>query len=209
MSRQQKESGTLLLDIGAGTTNLVVLEEGEVQHVAVLPIGGIHITNDLAIGLKTDLDVAEAVKLAHGGLGKHAKTGPVSVLVNKSRYEFDGEEVEMIIEARVEELLEYADKELKKIQRSRKLPGGVVLVGGTAKLLGLPEYTKEKLALATRVGKLQSLAGLMDTVQDPSYCSAVGLMLLDMLLAPTDHASIGSPNQRAAGLIDNILKRFR
>jgi cell division protein FtsA len=209
LTRQQKESGTMLLDIGAGTTNLVVLEEGEVQHVAVLPIGGIHITNDLAIGLKTDLDVAEAVKLSHGGLGSHAKTGPVSVLVNKTRHEFDGEEVEMIIEARVEELLEYADKELKKIQRSRKLPGGVVLVGGTAKLLGLPEYAKEKLALATRVGKLQSMAGLMDTVQDPAYSSAVGLMLLDMLLAPTDNAPAGTPNQRAAGLISNLLKRFK
>jgi cell division protein FtsA len=63
LTRQQKEAGTLLVDIGAGTTNVVVIEDGEVQHVAVLPIGGVHITNDLAIGLKTDLDVAEQVKI--------------------------------------------------------------------------------------------------------------------------------------------------
>lgn len=210
LSRQQKESGTVLIDIGSGTTNLVVLEEGEVQHIAVLPIGGINITNDLAIGLKTDLDVAELVKIQHGGLGSRSKTGSVSVIVNKNRHEFDGELVHMIIEARVEELLEYVDKELKKIQRSRKLPGGVVIVGGSAKLPGIAEFTKDKLELAARIGKLQPLAGLMDTVQDPSYYSVVGLMLLDMLLSsgqPEDDR--GRPNQSVSGLIEGIVSRFK
>src|SRR6201988_2898515 len=68
LTRQQREAGTALIDIGAGTTNLIVFEDGEVQYIAVLPIGGQHITNDLAIGLKTDLDVAEAVKLEHADL---------------------------------------------------------------------------------------------------------------------------------------------
>lgn len=209
LTAQQKESGTVLLDIGAGTTNLVVLEEGEVQHVAIIPIGGIHITNDLAIGLKTDLDIAEAVKLQHGGLGKYAKTGPLSIVINKTRHEFDADDILMIIEARVEELFEYVDKELKKIQKSRKLPGGVVLVGGTAGLPGLAEYAKERLELAARVGKLQPLAGLMDTVQDPSYASVVGLMLLDMLLGPlpSNHDNPGKSNM--TGIIDGFIRRFK
>lgn len=205
LTRQQKEAGTLLLDIGAGTTNMVVLEEGEVQHVAVLPIGGTHITNDLAIGLKTDLDIAEQIKVNHGGLAKYSKTGPISVVVNKVRHEFDGEEVLMIIEARVEELLEYVDKELKKIQRSRKLPGGVVLVGGGSKLAGLSEFAKEKLELATRPGRLQPLAGLMDTVQDPSYSSAVGLMLLDMLLTPDGQVQGGDSGPRGASAVSELV----
>ncbi|RTK94466.1 cell division protein FtsA [Candidatus Saccharibacteria bacterium] len=210
LSRQQKESGTVLLDIGAGTTNMVVLEEGEVQHVAVLPVGGINITNDLAIGLKTDLDVAELVKIQHGGLMKYAKTGPLSVVVNKNRHEFDGADVHMIIEARVEELLEYVDKELKKIQRSRKLPGGVVLVGGTANLPGLADFAKEKLELAARVGKLQPLAGLMDTVQNPEYASATGLMILDMLLGPrvADYED-GKRVTDMANLVNNFMGRFK
>ncbi len=209
LTGQQKESGTVLLDIGAGTTNLVVLEEGEVQHVAILPIGGINITNDLAIGLKTDLDIAEAVKLQHGGLGKHSKTGPLSIVINKTRHEFDAEDIHMIIEARVEELLEYVDKELKKIQKSRKLPGGVVLVGGTANLPGLAEFAKEKLELAARVGKLQPLAGLMDTVQDPSYASVVGLMLLDMLLGPANEVQEGAGRTNMTGIIDGFIQRFK
>ncbi len=211
LSRQQKESGTVLLDIGAGTTNLVVIEDGEVQHIAVIPIGGIHITNDLAIGLKTDLDVAEAVKLHHGGLGKRAKAGKTSVVVSQQRHEFSGEEIHMIVEARVEELFDFVDKELKKIQRSRKLPGGVVLVGGSAKLPGIAEIAKEKLELAARIGKLQPLEGLIDTVQDPAYCTVVGLMLLDMLLMPgaTGLVQRGVPNPGVFGLLDGILRRFK
>lgn len=210
LSRQQKEAGTVLLDIGAGTTNVVVLEDGEVQHIAVIPLGGTHVTNDLAIGLKTDLDVAESVKTEHGGLGKHAKTGKVSVSVSQERYNFDAEELHMIIEARIEELLEYVDKELKKIQRSRKLPGGVVLVGGTAKIPGLAEFTKEKLGLAARVGKLEPLEGLIDTVDDPSYYPAVGLMLLDMLLMPSgSDKSPGMPNQGVFGLVEGLLRRLK
>jgi cell division protein FtsA len=69
LDRKQKEAGTAVLDIGAGTTNLIVIEDGEIQHVAVIPVGGIHITNDIAIGLKTDLDVAEQVKIKHVTLG--------------------------------------------------------------------------------------------------------------------------------------------
>ncbi len=209
LNRQQKESGTVLIDIGAGTTNLIVLEDGEVQHVAVLPLGGLHITNDLAIGLKIDLDVAEAVKLQHGGLNNHKKTNRVWVNVNGQRYDFDATEVHMIIEARVEEMLEYVDKELKKIQRSRKLPGGVVLVGGTAKLPGIDEFTKEKLELAARVGKLQPIGGLVDTVNDLSYSTAVGLMILDMLLLPAGVHTTGSPNKGVFGLVDGLLKRIK
>lgn len=210
LSRQQKEAGTVLLDIGSGTTNLIVLEDGEIQHIAVLPLGGMHITNDLAIGLKTDLDIAEAVKLQHGGLGKHAKSGNVSVLVNQQKHTFDGDDIHMITEARVEELLEYVDKELKKIQRSRKLPGGVVLVGGTAKLPGIAEFTRDKLELAARVGKLEPLEGLIDTVDDPAYYPAVGLMLLDMLLMPSGAQMMaGQPNQGVFGLVDGLLRRFK
>lgn len=211
LNRQQKESGTLLLDIGAGTTNLVVLEDGEVQHVSVLPIGGINITNDLAIGLKTDLDIAESVKIAHAGFGDSMPRGIISINVNGAEHSFDGEDIAMITGARVEELFEYVDKELRKIQRSRKLPGGVVMVGGTAKLPGLAELAKEKLQLSARVGSLQPLGGLIDTVEDPAYATAVGLMMLDMLLLPGvgGPAHSGEPNAGVFGLAESLLKRFR
>ncbi len=209
LTRQQKESGTLLIDIGAGTTNLVVIEDGEVQYVSVLPIGGIHLTNDLAIGLKTDLDVAELVKIQHATLAPGLKGGLIKVAHEGKDYEFVKTDVAMITEARIEELLEYVDKELKKIHRSRKLPGGVVLVGGTSKLPGIADFTKEQLQLAARIGQLQPLGGLVDTVQDLSYTASVGLMLLDMLLLPPNATPDGMPNSGVFGLVDGLMKRFK
>jgi cell division protein FtsA len=209
LNRQQKEAGTLLLDIGAGTTNAVVIEDGEIQHVAVLPIGGMHITNDLAIGLKTDIDIAESVKLLHGSLEGTAE-GSISVNHEDKTYTFDRQEIRMIIEARVDELLDFVDKELKKIGRSRKLPGGVVIVGGTAGLPGLADFTRDKLQLAARIGQLQPLSGLVDTVQNPAYATAVGLMLLDMLLMPSAQTpGFGHMSNRGFSIVDNILRRFR
>jgi cell division protein FtsA len=210
LNRQQKESGTLLLDIGAGTTNMIVIEDGEVQHVAVIPVGGINITNDLAIGLKTDLDIAELVKLNHATLDPKPVKTFVRVEHEGRSHQFDGAEIKMITEARVDELMELIDKELKKIHKSRKLPGGVVLVGGSAKLPGMAEFTKEKLELAARVGRLQPLGGLVDTVQDLSYTSAVGLMMLDMFLTPAvSKTTQGEPNSSVFGAVEGILKKFR
>jgi len=191
---------------------LIVVEDGEVQHVAVLPIGGTHITNDLAIGLKTDLDVAEKVKLEHASLAKVAKA-TANVSIGKQTHSFPMDEVQMIVEARVEELLEYVDKELQRIRRSRKLPGGVIVTGGTAKLPGMAEFARDKLELSARIGKIQNVGGLVDTVEDSAYATVVGLMLLDMLLLPDSPAGGQSATQKASasalGMVEGLMKRFK
>lgn len=207
MTRQQKEAGTALIDIGAGTTNLIVFEDGEPQHVAVLPIGGQHITNDLAIGLKTDLDVAEAVKLQHADLTGSSKKITAMVKSGDKTHNFPIETIELIVESRVEELLEYVDKELIKIKRSRKLPGGIVIVGGSSKLPGLEEFTREKLGLSARLGKLHNVSGLADTVEDASFTVVVGLMQLDMMMPPVNPDS-KSAVQTIRGMLTSVLKRF-
>jgi cell division protein FtsA len=208
LTRQQREAGTALIDIGAGTTNLIVFEDGEVQHVAVLPIGGQHITNDLAIGLKTDLDVAEAVKLQHSDLRRDVKKVNAMVKVGDKAHNFRFEEILMIVEARVDELLEYVDKELQKIKRSRKLPGGIVITGGSAKLPGIDEFSREKLQLPARIGKLSNVSGLVDTVEDQAYTTVVGLMLLDMLLLP-DLPPVHGKSAQARSLLDNLFSRIK
>ncbi len=208
LSRQQKEAGTLVMDIGAGTTNLIVVEDGEIQHVAVIPVGGINLTNDLAIGLKTDLDIAEKVKLKHATLEEKDDSANVDVKVGKQVYSFDADDIAMITEARIEELLELVDKELMKIKRSRKLPGGVVLTGGSASLPGLAEFTREKLQLSARVGKVQNIGGLVDTVEGPAYATVVGLMMLDMLLLPSTVLP-QSGFAQTFNLADKLLKRFK
>src|SRR5665213_708052 len=210
LTRQQREAGTALIDIGAGTTNLIVFEDGEVQYVAVVPIGGQHITNDVAIGLKTALHIAEAVKLQHADLRKDAKKVNAMVKVGDKAHNFQFEEISLIVEARVEELLEYVDKELQKIKRSRKLPGGIVVTGGTSKIPGLDEFARDKLQLPARIGKLHNIGGLVDTVEDQGFTTVVGLMLLDMLLLPS--LSPGSGNkgtQQARAILDGMFRRFK
>lgn len=207
LNRQQKEVGTVVVDIGAGTTNIVVIEDGEIQHVAVLPIGGINVTNDLAIGLQTDLDVAEMVKVRYG---EFIKKQTIKIAAEKEEHIFEVAKIRMIVEARVEELFEYVDKELHKIHRSRKLPGGVVIVGGSAKIPGIAQIAKEKLELAARLGQLRDVSGLSDTVNDPSFYTATGLMILDMLLGGEEKESLDySGGGNPLSMVDSLWRKFK
>lgn len=187
LTDQQMENGVLLIDMGSSTTNVVVFDEGDLIHVAVLPVGGNNITNDLAIGLKVDLDIAEKVKVehavAHSDLrrGKETKVG---VTVDGTKHEFETEEIDMIVDARLEEIFEQITAELKKVGRVAKLPGGVVLVGGGAELRGIADYAKQALSLSARVGKPSGLGGVGEEVANPSYATAVGLMLSDLVTGP-------------------------
>lgn len=207
MTREQKEAGTALVDIGAGTTNIAVLEDGEVQYVGVLPIGGTHLTNDLAIGLRTDLDIAEQVKLKHASLETSDKKS-IKVKLGGEEHSFSGGEIAMITEARMEELFEYVNKELSRIRRSGKLPGGVVLTGGTSKIRGLAGFAREQLNLPARVGGLQLVGGLVESINDPAYFPAVGLALLDMLL-PGDNHRAAAMSDKFMGIFGNLKTRFK
>jgi cell division protein FtsA len=190
----------------------VVIEDGEVEHIAVIPMGGSHITNDLAIGLKTDLDVAELVKIKHASLAKVSK-GETSFVKNGEELRFDRETMKIIVGARVEEILEHVDKELKKIHRSRKLPGGLTLVGGTAKLPGIVDFTKDTLELPARMGTWKHIGRVVDGLDEQIFAPAVGLMLLDMLLGPPQFHHYGETQpgmlQSVNVTVSNILGRFK
>lgn len=182
ISREQRENGVAVLDIGATTSNLIVIEDGDVQQVSVIPIGGTSITNDLAIGLRTDLKVAEAVKKNYKYLAQNSKTRPkhIKVVVNRGEHVFPTKDIELVITARLAELFESADKELAKINRSKKIPGGITLTGGTANLPGIDLIARDELALSARVGTQLNIGGLKEKVARPEYATAAGLMLLDV-----------------------------
>lgn len=183
ISEQQRENGVVLIDIGGTTTNVVVYEEGDLQHVAVLPVGSVDITNDLAIGLKTDLDIAEQVKVEHAVAHPSArkeKKSTVSIKHDKQTYDFETELVDEIVEARLEEIFEKVNHELKTIGRASKLPGGAVITGGGAELKGIAEYAREALQLSARVGKVGEFGGVSEQINSPRAATAVGLMLIDL-----------------------------
>ncbi len=181
LSKRQKELGVLVLDLGGGTAGLTVFEEGYIIHSCVLPVGSSHITNDIAIGLRSDIDLAEKVKLEYGSalLSDINKKDMIDLAKLGSREGGVVPRVQVveIVEARLSEILELANKELKKIDRQGLLPAGVVLLGGGAKVPGLVDLAKETLRLPVQVGFPLELEGIIDEVEDPSFATAIGLIL--------------------------------
>lgn len=199
ISRKQEEAGCILIDLGAESTGFAVFEEGKLITIGSAPIGANHITHDLAICLKTSLDVAENIKINYGS----AVTGEVKRkdIINLSKVD-DSLEGEVsrkylaeIIEARMEEIFDFISVELKKINRFAKLPGGVILVGAGAKLPYVAGFAKNYLRLPAKIGRPVNLEEgdtseeIMEIVDDPAFVSAVGVFLLamDNLSAEVSH----------------------
>jgi cell division protein FtsA len=181
LTKRQKELGVALVDIGGATTGMAVFEEGELLHTTVLPIGGGHITNDVAIGLRTSVDVAEKVKIEYG----FANPAEVNQGEEIDLSKIDPSETETvakkhvseIIEARLAEMFEMVDREFKRLRRSGKLPAGVVLTGAAAKMPGVIDIAKKTLKLPVQVGFPKELPFAVDKIDDPAYATAVGLVL--------------------------------
>ena len=200
LTPQQKEIGAAVIDIGSSTSSLAVFEEGDLIHFAVFPLGSANITNDIAIGLQTEVSIAEDIKKKHGTCmldknGKEVVTGKVKVNSggknpstslrarddrNKVEAEapypvsFTKKQLVDIIEPRVYEILDLMQKELKKVGRQELLPGGIVLTGGGAKLPKIRELAKQQLKLPCEIGAPKGITGL---AQDPSLATVAGLVL--------------------------------
>jgi cell division protein FtsA len=202
LTPQQKELGVALIDFGANTTSLAVFEEGDLIHLAIFPIGSANITNDIAIGLRTDVSIAESIKKQYGSclltkadsLLKHPlvhssdKAGEdtinngkkdqqkskIEILDKSSSISFTKKNLIGIIEPRVSEILELIQKELKKIGKQELLPGGIVLTGGGANLPKIKELTKNALKLPCEIGIPK---GIFNLREDPSLATVAGLAL--------------------------------
>ena len=219
LSESQMESGVAVIDMGGATTSIAVFEEGDLQYVGVVPLGGNNITNDLAIGLKTDPEIAEKVKIAHAVAIPRKEAEGISLKHEKDIVSFSSTEIDEIVEARLEEIFDAINKELKKAGRAGQLPSGVVLVGGTANLKHIAEYAKEKLGLAARIGKASGYGGVAEDVEKPEYAAAVGLMLVDAEsgLSTMHQGQKGKLNnmgasdsiKKAGGAVSKFLGKFK
>lgn len=192
---KQKELGAALVNIGSATTSLAVFEEGELLHTAVIPIGSMHITGDLAIGLRCPFNLAERIKIEFGSASSAKFDEKDEVDISQLAREEDApdearrvsrKEIAMMIEARVEEIFEKVDKELKKIDRSGMLPAGVFLIGGGAKLTDMVETAKRSLRLPASLGVNKNTMTVIDKVNDLAYLNSLGLVLWGYQLMRSD-----------------------
>ena len=183
LSKRQMESGVMLLDFGAATTDFVIYEEGQLVQAGVIPIGSQHITNDIAIGVRTNLELAEILKKECGtALPAEVKA---SEIIRMSEFDPDDREtikrqyLGEIIEARLGELFKRVNDELKALDCNGRLPAGVVLVGNGARLDGLVDYVKEILKLPATLAhpRLELPTKVVDTKDIPDYTTSVGLLL--------------------------------
>jgi cell division protein FtsA len=177
----EKELGVAMVDIGGGTTDIVIFCDGAIVHSAVLPLGGGHVTNDIAVGLRTPLEAAEQIKKKYGCClpdlvgpdetmevpsvgGRDARTLPRRLLVE-------------IVEPRVEELFEHVRTEILRSGYLDSIAAGVVLTGGTTNLDGLADLAESVLDIPARRGAPSGIGGLADVVRAPEYSSGVGLVM--------------------------------
>jgi len=181
LTKRQKELGVVLIELGGGTTGLVVFEESELLHTTILPVGALHVTNDIAIGLRTAVDVAETIKLEYGtalpGAVKKDEEINLSKIDKNEEGRISRHQLAEIIQARLEEIFAMINKELKSVGRDGQLPAGAILTGGGAKMHGLVELAKKELRLPVQIGFPSNTSTIIERVEDPSYATAVGLVL--------------------------------
>lgn len=181
LSKRQKELGVLVLDLGGGTTGMAVYEEGKLLYTHILPVGSSHITNDIAIGLRTTIDLAEKIKLEYGlALPSEIKKKEIinlSELYGKEEGMIDRKDLAKIIEARIQEIFDLVNKELRRINKQRLLPAGVVLVGGGSMMPGAVDLAKRELGLPAQLGFPSEVEGIIEKVNDPAFATATGLIL--------------------------------
>lgn len=175
----EKEMGVLVADIGGGTTDLALYKGGTVWHTMVIPIGGHHITNDIAIGLRAPYEVAEKVKIQYGDC-RPADIDPEFLFTVEP---FGGEKIQVgrqdlaqVIEARVEEIFHMILKDIQQSGYDEYLPAGIVLTGGTALLRGITTIAERVLNVPARVATPKNLIGLVDSLHSPAFATSVGLL---------------------------------
>ncbi|MCK6549330.1 cell division protein FtsA [Myxococcota bacterium] len=196
LTEDEKDLGVCLIDIGGGTTDLAIFSDGAIVHTSVLPLGGNHLTTDIALGIRTPQEEAELIKQKYGcALVEQVDNGEMievpSVGGRKPRA-LSRQILCEIIEARVEEIFQLVREEIRNTAYEDLLASGVVLTGGSSQLPGIADIAEDVLGLPIRVGYPKKIGGLVDVVRSPSHSTGVGLvqygakrLIREPVVAPT------------------------
>jgi len=208
LTQDEKDLGVAMIDIGGGTTDLAIFVDGAVKHTAVLSVGGNHLTNDIAVGLRTPMAEAETIKQKFGScltamVGKDETVEVPSVGGREARV-LSRQLLAEILEPRVEELFSLVNREIVRSGYEDAISSGVVLTGGSAILPGMPELAEQIFSLPVRRGVPTRIGGLVDVVNSPVYATGVGLVRYGSRNAASKNFQIGEAN-----IFDRVMSRMR
>ena len=180
LTERQKENGVAVIDMGAATTSIAVYEEGDLQYVGVVPAGSNNITNDLAILLAIDPDMAEEIKTRFVTGDFNSEKSPVIRIGKEKGHErsFERKEVDVVVKARLEEIFGEIRKKLKSAKYDQRLPEGIILTGGGARMRDIELFAKKALEASVKIGIPQDLSGVSEAVERPEFAAAVGLAMM-------------------------------
>jgi cell division protein FtsA len=206
----EKELGTVLVDIGGGTTDLAIFVDGSVVHTAVLSLGGDHFTNDISVGLRTPVAEAEAIKRRYGcalaSMVPEGESIEVPSVGGRPSRQLSRQVLCEVIESRAEEIFALIEQQLTNSGYRHLVAGGMVLTGGAAVMEGMPELAEQILGLPIRRGYPQKIGGLVDVVNSPLYATGVGLALYGAKNGG-QYSRWGSKNGR--GLLQRLTQQMR
>lgn len=208
LSDDEKDLGVALIDIGGGTTDIAIWIDGSVVHTCVLAVGGDHITNDIAVGLRTPTKDAEEIKQKYGcamaTMAEEEETIEVRSVGGRQPRILSKRILTEIIEPRVEEMFALVQKEINRSGFEDLLASGVVLTGGATLLDGMSELAEDNLRLPVRNGVPQGVGGLVDIVKSPVYSTGIGLILYGR-----DHEARRHFKVRQEKVYGRVKKRMR
>ena len=208
LEADERELGVVLIDIGGGTTDIAVLQGGSIRYTSVLPLGGNHLTSDIAVGLRTPLKQAEELKVQHGSASdsviENDETIEVTCMGGRQPRKVSRKFLCQIIQSRTEEIFTLVHKEIIRSGYRELMASGVVLTGGTSLLEGIAEIGERILDLPVRVGYPNSVGGLSEIVKNPMYATAVGLVLYGR-----NHVSESNYNNGEKSIATKITKSMK
>ncbi len=218
LSKKQKELGVALVILGASTTSVAIFEDGELYHASIIPIGSDYITQDLAIGMRTSMEIAENVKISYGSASYNnvKPNGEIDLSVFDANEEGAvlHEHVIEIVTARLEEIFMLIREEFVSAGKDRLLPAGIVLTGGGSNLVDIVDYAKDSLQLPVHTGNVEGVVGIMDHVDDPSFTTSIGLIFWYINHEDSYHGDnkfgsvLGGASDKMSGIFSNIKSAF-
>ncbi len=213
LTERQKENGVAVIDMGAATTSVAVYEEGDLQYVGVVPAGSNNVTNDLAIVLAIDPDLAEEIKTRFVTGNFDSDKNPIIRIGKEGKMErtFERKEVEEVVKARLEEIFNEIRKKLKSARYDQRLPEGIILVGGGAKMRDIDLFAKQVLEASVKIGTPQGLGGVSESIEKPEYATAIGLTMLaseNMNIAPVSKKKSKKAKSSGPNFLKKIFSKF-